>query len=377
MLQERFTYASEPHAAPLSRNKTKYRESPQDGVDASGSFNMMNDPRVVRGNTYSAKSSTPVFEPDLPAPPSAGQDKGKTLPQKSARSRLTNGTRTKIPGSRSRGPSAQPIILEELTDRLIEVDIDTQAQVIAERPISPIFVTSKTGQDVGTQIDSGDLFDFDLEVEPLLEVLVGRTIHVSVLELIQQEEFETMRRAQIEFELVRNLELAELQRMQAERRRKTQEKERRQSQEQQRRAERVQIDQKVTAQELSRNYLSAVHDTVLETLQEEGCFYDPIKQEIEESILGSLLTGMRGRVDHHTAAREMLEELIMQAWDKAVEFQERGEAAREAKKERERKEAELLAKRKAEEEAKRVAEEAARRAAEEAAEEAGGAEDEA
>jgi radial spoke head protein 3 len=371
MLQERFTYASEPHAAPLSRNKTKYRE-PQDGVEASGSFNMMNDPRVVRGNTYSAKTSTPVFEPDLPLPPGTGQDKGKSTPQKSYR-KPTSGTRTKIPG-RARGPSAQPIILEELTDRLIEVDIDTQAQVTAERPVSPIFVTSKTGQDVATQIDSGDLFDFDLEVEPLLEVLVGRTIHVSVLELIQEEEFETIRRAQTDFEMIRNLELAELQRLQAEIRRKTQEKERRLSQEQKRRAEREETDRKVMAQELSRNYLSSVHDSVIGTLQEEGCFYDPIKQEIEENILGGLLTGMRGRVDQHSAARELLEELMNLAWDKAVEFQERGDAARARKREQERKEAELLAKRKAEEEAKRAAEEAARRAAEEAEEGGGGEE---
>jgi hypothetical protein len=50
-----------------------------------------------------------------------------------------------------------------------------------DRPESPLFVKAKTGRDVETQIESGDLFDFDLEVEPILEILVGKTLHVSML----------------------------------------------------------------------------------------------------------------------------------------------------------------------------------------------------
>lgn len=43
-----------------------------------------------------------------------------------------------------------------------------------------------------TQIQPGDLFDFDLEVEPILEVLVGKTLHVAMLELMQEEELEVV-----------------------------------------------------------------------------------------------------------------------------------------------------------------------------------------
>ena len=39
---------------------------------------------------------------------------------------------------------------------------------------APIFIPMKTGVDVETQIYEGDLFDFDMEVEPILEVLVAR-----------------------------------------------------------------------------------------------------------------------------------------------------------------------------------------------------------
>ena len=34
----------------------------------------------------------------------------------------------------------------------------------------------KTGVDAATQVEDGELFDFDAEVEPILEVLVGKTL---------------------------------------------------------------------------------------------------------------------------------------------------------------------------------------------------------
>ena len=42
---------------------------------------------------------------------------------------------------------------------------------------------SWAGVDVDTQIYEGDLFDFDVEVKPILEVLVGKTIEQSLLEV--------------------------------------------------------------------------------------------------------------------------------------------------------------------------------------------------
>jgi radial spoke head protein 3 len=382
-----FTYASQPHAAPLNkRNKSKYRDpgeglSPNapHGLDTSSlhggsgsaggtGMNIMNDPRVIRGNTYAphSRTTTPIFEPDLPPLPPSTQ-KPKKPPASYTKS---------LPGQRNKkrnsSVQSQQIILEELVDRPIEVDIDGTSQNLPTRPKSPIFITSKVGTDVATQIESGDLFDFDIEVEPLLEVLVGRTIHVSRLELIQEEENEKIAAAEREFEIIRNIELTELQRLQTEMKRKELEKERRKVQEEKRRREREEQEQRVVARDISRNYLVSVHENLLNELQqEEGGVYDPIRLEIQENVLEGLFDGMKGRVEQHEVAISLLEQLMVDAWDRAMEFQERGDAAREVKREKERKEAaELLAKQKAEEEARRAAEEAARRAEEEA--EAGG-----
>lgn len=56
-----------------------------------------------------------------------------------------------------------------------EHDTETQTDEFEERPQTPDFVPKKTGVDVSTQIKtSDDLFNFDLEVQPLLAVLVGK-----------------------------------------------------------------------------------------------------------------------------------------------------------------------------------------------------------
>jgi hypothetical protein len=36
----------------------------------------------------------------------------------------------------------------------------------------------KTGQDVETQIWDGELFNFDYEVEPMLQVLIGKALEI-------------------------------------------------------------------------------------------------------------------------------------------------------------------------------------------------------
>jgi len=48
--------------------------------------------------------------------------------------------------------------------------METQTDPFMDRPPSPLFLPMKTGVDRETQILEGDLFDFDFEVEPILQV---------------------------------------------------------------------------------------------------------------------------------------------------------------------------------------------------------------
>merc|ERR1719231_1036301 len=124
--------------------------------------------------------------------------------------------------------------LEELTDRPIEADIETQTDAFMDQLPAPIFIPMKTGVDVETQIYDGDLFDFDAEVDPILEVLVGKTLEQSMMEVMEEEELANMRAHQEHFEQIRNAELAETQRLEEAEKRRSEEKERRVQQEKER-----------------------------------------------------------------------------------------------------------------------------------------------
>ena len=49
------------------------------------------------------------------------------------------------------------LYLEEITDRVEEADIQTQTDAFLDRPSTPLFVPAKTGMDVSTQIEEGDV----------------------------------------------------------------------------------------------------------------------------------------------------------------------------------------------------------------------------
>jgi hypothetical protein len=49
---------------------------------------------------------------------------------------------------------------------------------------------------------AGDLFDFDFEVEPILEVLVGKVLEQGLMEVLEEEELAAMRAHQEHFEQV-------------------------------------------------------------------------------------------------------------------------------------------------------------------------------
>lgn len=64
-----------------------------------------------------------------------------------------------------------------------------------------------------TQIWDNELFDFDYEVEPLLNVLCGRTLEISRMEVLQEEELRIMSNRQQELKLYEREENKKIQNM--------------------------------------------------------------------------------------------------------------------------------------------------------------------
>lgn len=105
--------------------------------------------------------------------------------------------------------------MEELLTRPIESDAQCQTDLFLHRPPTPPHIVSSTKLvNAETQVLDGELFDFDSEVEPLLEMMVGRTVEQSLLEVLNEEEFSDLRKQQQEFLTIREAELADLKRLQ-------------------------------------------------------------------------------------------------------------------------------------------------------------------
>lgn len=85
------------------------------------------------------------------------------------------------------------VFLEELSDKVPEAIASTQTDPFLDRAPSPLFIPRKTGKDVATEILDGELFDFDSEVQPLLDMLIGKTLEQAVMELSEESELASLR----------------------------------------------------------------------------------------------------------------------------------------------------------------------------------------
>jgi len=298
-----YQFASEPRAvAP----RKKYREEP----DASGgaNSNIMWDRRVVRGNTYAAQIVATAAPDVVQQLQRDVQDQNRPKQQRDAKE--------------FRAPTPEPVhgrhhidvqtdaYLEEVSDKVPEHEVETQTDEFLDRPGSPLFIPIKTGVDKDTQILEGDLFDFELEVEPILDVLVGKTLEQSMMEVMEEEELAELRAHQEEFVQLRNAELAETQRMEEAERRKFEEKERRLKQERERLEKEQVLKEKVAAAAFAKNYMSGIENSVLDRLSKMAYFFDPVERAVETDFmpwLGSLAAEKLAKVE---LVQELASELV-------------------------------------------------------------------
>jgi len=266
-----YQHASEPRAV---QNRQMFRSQPAEPVNA----NIMWDRRVVRGNTYAAQIITAADPNEMT----------KMKPTK---------TSSDFDTQEYRVPTPEPVpgrlhidvqtdaYLEEVSDKVPEHNVETQTDEFLDRPASPLFVPIKTGVDQGTQILEGDLFDFELEVEPILDVLVGKTLEQSMMEVMEEEELAELRAHQEDFVQLRNAELAETQRMEEAERRKFEEKERRLSEERERVQKEKMLKEKISAAAFAKNYMGGIESSVLDRLSKLAYFYDPVEREVETEFM--------------------------------------------------------------------------------------------
>lgn len=215
------------------------------------------------------------------------------------------------------------VYLEEIVDKKIEKDTSTQTDPFLDRPMTPEFIPKKSGVDISTQIEPGDLFDFNSEVEPILSVLVAKTLEQALIEVHEEEEVARMIKHREEFALHRAAELEETKRLEEEEAEREQEKAARIELELARMAEAEAEAAEEQAAALAKSFMAPVEGDVVEALHKEGHFYDSVLDEIDNQFMPWLLDSMEGTLQKEKdEVHALVDALIADALSRGIANQE-------------------------------------------------------
>ena len=269
--QSGFTFQA--GARPIEQARQKYRNEP------IGPCMITVDPRVCRGSTYSRRK--PIEQETTP----------------------TKRPRRNVPSARMRDVPANYLAPPPQRENLIDLAIQTepylqeveeeptyesrviQTDAFLDRPPSPPFVPPKTGVDVETQVEEAELFDWEFEVQPIVSTIVGKTLEQAFMEVFEEEELASIRRHREAIEHQRNVELADVQRLEEAEKRKFEEKQRRLEQRLKVEQEQRELRHKIAARGYGEFFASDLMGDAISLLERRGYFYDEVEREIETQFL--------------------------------------------------------------------------------------------
>lgn len=324
-----YTFSAAPRAVSGSQSRTraprpKYREPEEktQQILPTPKSNIMFDKRVVRGNTYAAplpvtQNITPVTQPPrkVARMDSATRRRLAGLPAVDPRTLAAQKTAAAGPGAKQAHHMMVQTddYLEELVDQIFEQDSGTQTEFVEDLPVPPIFITKPSGVDVGTLIEAGELFDFDLAVEPVLEVIVGKALDQALVEVLEEEEIKRLKEHREKFQRERDSILAEAQRLEAASKRRHEEKERRLQQERERLAREEEVARKAASHSAAKAFLSNLHHTVVDTLVDQGHLYDPVSKQVDSLFMPWLLEQVQTKLNEVALAHQCVDVIFQDA----------------------------------------------------------------
>nr|CAD7193991.1 unnamed protein product [Timema douglasi] len=289
----------------LLRFKKRFRD-PKEANDLRLTCNIMADRRVVRGTTFCPAGGDPR---ELPLVKQEAARRFKGVPKSSRHCIRRVGTPPPVSGRRHEHVQTQHF-LEEAIEKPPSVEVSCQTDLFLGKPGTPRYVPCKTGIDKWTQIYKGDLFDFDTEVLPILEVLTSKTLEQAVLEVLEEEEMASLRTEQERFRASHAENATEIQRLEEREVRLGAEKEARTNQHSLALSAFRDTQDRIAAATLSRGYLKDLLPSVLEGLHRAGYLVDEIRADVEEGFLPWLENQVQGHSGRTLEVRAVLSEIL-------------------------------------------------------------------
>mmetsp|Transcript_114443 Transcript_114443/g.227740 ORF Transcript_114443/g.227740 Transcript_114443/m.227740 type:complete len:455 (-) Transcript_114443:172-1536(-) len=311
MASATYSFASRPQ--PVAGNRKKYREP---GEDLAPFRDLKQtcitfDKRVHRGNTYGQHVQSAMRE----ALQQAAALEGQTLmPAKKMRRKPAGPKEPKIFDQPLPEPDRPAI---DLTKHLIAPDekavikvetADTQTDEFLPEEPPEAYVPQKTGIDACTQVENNDLFKFDDEVEPILDVIVGKTLEQALMEVDEEYELEAMKDFKEEFYEHQARMMQEWQVQVDEERARCRAKDALMQRRREEKAREASVLRKIRAVNAANEHFAGMVPRVIHTIQ-ESAFPDMHSTAIASDFLPQLLQQVSAEVGAQTRALQHVEEL--------------------------------------------------------------------
>jgi S1-C subfamily serine protease len=203
--------------------------------------------------------------------------------------------------------------LEDLRHININCDFGTQTEAELDRPEPILFEPKSSGLDMFTFIDENDLFDFDQEVQVILNVISEKSLDQALKEVLEEEEIKDMQDHADAFNQIRNVKLVELQRLHAKDVRFESERERRIAQAASRVDGVAEELARAAASSAAKEYVMNLQDEVLTKLAGAGYFYDPTLKQVQNTFLPWLVQRVGDNNSSVKAAEKQVDNLVLNA----------------------------------------------------------------
>jgi len=319
--------------------------------------NIMFDARVKRGVTM---GKTIQLSKELPQPQPSVQSELQKAKAKKQHLLKTGQIRPSVKPisqlhdevvvEKVRVPVPLHLYLEEQREETVRHEEHTQTDALMERPPSPIYRPKKRGVDLGIQVDNEEVFNFDRDIQPLLEVLVGKVLDQSLMEVKEESELLIIQDKTENLEIKAASEEDEAQQREQHAKQQHEAKVAVLQAKREEKQREALLTKKLISHHQAQHLLSGLTGSVMNALEDKwGLFSDPSRVEAETDFLPWLYEQVAEQIKYYRNARLLVDELLVTAHSKLetqkqehiIALAER--AAREAKEraEQEKAEAEL------------------------------------
>lgn len=306
-----YQFSAEPRI--VKAKAERYR----DQEDQVRPVNIMIDKRVIRGSTFTSMIIPASTQQELE---NKQEQEKKRISQIQAKEKTVSHEGEREVGTPEPVEGRQHIdvqtenIPEELSEKPVEFEIEVQTDYYIDRPPTPLFMPKKTGEDEETQVEDGELFDFDIEVDPILEVLVSKTLEISRMEVLEEEELHAMRDHQMEFEQKRRNELNEVQRLEGEEIRKREESKARKREAKTKKENMQFAHRKYISRIMAKKYLAKLAPTSFEDLKSLGTYNDIQEISFHDQLIPWLIDTTAANLSTDFALKELFSSILKESF---------------------------------------------------------------